>query len=125
MHNTSQKEMYVEAVQSASRFKHLYSSFLLHPTHVGQNFTKMPDSIRRNIAALLCILAKWSSSASPSHDVNVSQPSESDDGNVDAYHSGSLRNDSNQLYSDHSVLSHGSILNQIDLDNSSNSQAVK
>ena len=85
----------------------------------------MPYPIRRHIAALLCILAKLSLSASPSYDVNVSQPSESDDGDVDAYHSGSLHNDSNQLYSNHSVLFHGSILNQTNLDNSNNSQAVK
>lgn len=85
----------------------------------------MPNSIRRDIAALLCILANFSFSASPSYDINISRPSESDTAGVGAYHNDNLHNDSNQIYSNHSILLHGSILNQTSYDNSSNSQAVK
>ena len=85
----------------------------------------MPNSIRKGIPALLCIIARFSLSASPAYDINVSQPSESDTAGDDAYHNGNLHNDSNQINSNHSILFHGSSLNQTSVGDSSDSQAVK
>ena len=99
-----------------------FRSFLLNSLiQVGQCCTKMPNSIRKVLAALLCIFAKSSLSTLPSPDITVSQPKKSDTSGVNAYDRFNLHNDSNQLASNHSI----SILNQTSIDNASISQAVK
>ena len=75
----------------------IFSLFPTSPIQAGQYCTKMPNSVRRFIAALLCIFAELSSFASASQDINVSQPKESDVLGVNAYDSAILHNDSNQI----------------------------
>ena len=114
----------MDAVQSASKFNLSCPSILFH-RFKAVDIVRMLSSTARFLAALLCIFVRFSRAASPSDDISVSQPPESDASGADAYDSANLHNASNQISSNQSILVHGSILNQTDFDNPSSSQAVK